>query len=221
MNIAADETGRERLIALGVRHVPVLARGKDYVVAQQLDAIARFVGVETARHTPLAPDVLIERWLGVLTAAQGFMRQMPAQRLGDEVAAGRKGNVLEHGYHALRIVEGFLRAVAGIEKNWVDVSMEPPAPDVRSGSDVARYGETVKAKLAGWRQHAAKEDWSRSLDLVDGRWMLHAFLERQVWHSAQHIRQLEALLERFGVEPQPHLDRALLHGLPLPEGVWS
>lgn len=220
-NIAADDAGRGRLLALGVRQVPVLARGADYVFAQQIDVIACFVGIETQRHTALAPDILVERWLGIFSAAQLLMRDMPESHLADEVTPGRKGCVLDHGYHVFQIGEAFLAAVVGGEKDWVAVSMRPPAREVRTGEDVARYGDTVKEKIAAWWRSANEEDWTRTLDVIDGTWTLHAFLERQVWHSAQHTRQLEALLERFGVEPRPRLDRALLQGLPLPEAIWS
>lgn len=189
--------------------------------AQRIDEVADFVRLATTHHVPLPPSVLVERWLAVLTHAQSVMRRMPPERLGDEVAPGREGRVLAHGYHVFRIVEGFFSAVARGESDWVAISMQPPAPDVRTSEQVVRYGDEVKEKLKTWWANAGGEDWARELHVVDGTWKLHPFLERQVWHSLQHTRQLESLLERFGVEPAPRIPQELLQGLPLPKAVWS
>ena len=40
---------------------------------------------------------------------------------------------------------------------------------------------------------------------------------RATWHSAQHCRQLVAVLERMGIQPDRPLTKADLAGLPLPE----
>jgi hypothetical protein len=45
--------------------------------------------------------------------------------------------------------------------------------------------------------------------------------ERSTWHCAQHARQLAAVLERFGIEPDGRLTKQDLAGLPLPEGLWE
>ena len=45
-------------------------------------------------------------------------------------------------------------------------------------------------------------------------------LERTVWHAAQHLRQLYALLELMGLEPSNPLTEADFRGLPLPKEVW-
>lgn len=203
-----------------MRTVPVLARGSEFVHAQRIDEVADFVRLATARHVPLPPAVLVERWLDVLTHAQSIMQQMPAEHLGDEVTPGREARVLGHGYHVFRIVEGFLSAVAGRETDWVAVSMKPPPADVRTSAEVVRYGDAMKENLKAWWDASNAEDWSRELNVVDGTWKLHPFLERQVWHSLQHTRQLESLLERYGVEPKPRIPQALLEGLPLPKAVW-
>jgi hypothetical protein len=50
---------------------------------------------------------------------------------------------------------------------------------------------------------------------------MHQLLERSTWHSAQHVRQLIAVLERFGIEPAGRLIAADFAGLPLPEGLWD
>jgi len=50
---------------------------------------------------------------------------------------------------------------------------------------------------------------------------LHQLFERSTWHSAQHTRQLIAILERFGIEPNQPLATEDLAGLPLPEGLWE
>jgi hypothetical protein len=50
---------------------------------------------------------------------------------------------------------------------------------------------------------------------------LHQLLERSTWHSAQHTRQLMAVLERYGIQPDGPLTQAHLGGLPLPERLWE
>jgi hypothetical protein len=211
----------ERLLALGVRHVPVLARGKDYVFAQNLDEVARFVGIEPSGPGRLAPAVLIDRWMLVIATIQRHMRQMPAAKLADFPTPGRDQNTAGLGYHAIRIGDAFLRAVNDGVQDWVQVSMEPPPPELRTGDAIARYGDEVAARLklwwAGWKDPAC----SGSVVIREGEQPLHWFLERSVWHSAQHTRQLASLLTRYGVAPDRPLSRAELDGLPMPEGVWS
>jgi hypothetical protein len=50
---------------------------------------------------------------------------------------------------------------------------------------------------------------------------LHHLLERCTWHSAQHARQIIAVLERFGVAPNGPLTARDYAGLPLPAGLWE
>ncbi|HXU43429.1 MAG TPA: glutaredoxin domain-containing protein, partial [Burkholderiales bacterium] len=56
------------LAEMGVRSVPVVARGKEYVFAQALEDVSNFIGVEF-RHSRLPPEVLMEKWLHVLSVA--------------------------------------------------------------------------------------------------------------------------------------------------------
>ena len=40
-----DPGGRERLLKLGVRNVPVVSKGESYVFGQNLEDVAEFVGL--------------------------------------------------------------------------------------------------------------------------------------------------------------------------------
>jgi len=46
-------------------------------------------------------------------------------------------------------------------------------------------------------------------------------MERCTWHSAQHTRQIMAVLERFGIAADGPLTDADYAGLPLPVGLWE
>ena len=46
-------------------------------------------------------------------------------------------------------------------------------------------------------------------------------MERCTWHSAQHARQIMALLERFGIAPDGPLTAADYAGLPMPAALWE
>jgi hypothetical protein len=49
----------------------------------------------------------------------------------------------------------------------------------------------------------------------------HEVLERTVWHSTQHVRQVMSLLEREGVEVDQPLGKDAIAGLPLTDKVWD
>jgi hypothetical protein len=54
-----------------------------------------------------------------------------------------------------------------------------------------------------------------------GDTVAHKVFERVTWHSAQHCRQLVAVLERMEIPPDGPLSAADLAGLPLPERLWE
>ena len=77
--MANDPGGREKLLALGLRNVPVVAKGQSYVFGQNLEDVAEFVGLQGTGHTPLPPTELIRKWEIALRAAQRYVRQMPVR----------------------------------------------------------------------------------------------------------------------------------------------
>src|SRR5690606_9616208 len=80
--------GREQLQALGLRSVPVVAIGERYTFAQNLKDVARFLGVALDREQ-LAPEVLVQRYDGILATAQGLVRQVPQEHMASRVIPNR------------------------------------------------------------------------------------------------------------------------------------
>ena len=56
------------MFALGARSVPVVAYGSKFTFAQNLEDVAKFVGLQGTGHARLPPDELIIKWLLVLRA---------------------------------------------------------------------------------------------------------------------------------------------------------
>jgi len=50
---------------------------------------------------------------------------------------------------------------------------------------------------------------------------MNEVMERTAWHSAQHARQIMAVLESFGIPPHGPLTIEDYAGLPMPEGLWE
>ena len=211
--------GRERLKALGARGLPVLARGKDFTFGQRIEDIARFVGIDY-RAESLAPETLVRKWIAILRTGQRIMRQFPGAVLEERVHEARDQSIRHMGYHALRLGDAYLAtAVDGVE-DWLAISMEKP-PAGASGADVAAYGDGVIERLQAWWDAQSDQMCTREVRTYSGVQSLHEFLERQTWHSAQHIRQLTWRLERLGIAPDKPLSAAELAGLPIPEAIWG
>jgi hypothetical protein len=217
-----DAGGRERLLAYGIRNVPVVAKGERFVFGQNLEDVAEFVGLEGSGHTPLPPPELIRRWVIVLRAAQRFMRQMPAERMNERVIDNRERSIRLMGHHVFRIAEAYLETVEDGVEYWIQHANVPPKDGTfLTGDEIARYGEQVIARLEKWWAGVTDTSLSQQVKTYYGMQPVHQLFERSTWHSAQHARQLTAVLERFGVEPDQRLRPEDLAGLPLPERLWE
>src|SRR5919198_3460202 len=69
INVSARPEAMEELRELGVRTGPVVPRGREYVFAQELADVSRFLGRDVD-FKRLPPAVLVRKWLHVLEAAQ-------------------------------------------------------------------------------------------------------------------------------------------------------
>ena len=217
-----DAGGRERLLALGVRTVPVVALGDQYVFAQSLEDVAEFVGLQGTGHTPLPPDQLIKKWPVVLRTVQRYIRQIPTAKLEERVIDNRDRSIRLMGHHVFRIAEAFLETVVDGVEYSAQLANQPPAEGTfTNGDEIAAYGEGVIKRLELWWEGLADKSCKGKVKTFFGMQPVHALFERSTWHCAQHARQLAAVLERFGIEPDGRLTKEDLAGLPLPEGLWE
>ena len=205
-----------------MRNVPVVARGGQFVFGQNLEDVAEFVGLQGTGHKPLLPEQLIKKWVLVLRAVQRYLRQMPNERLNEKVIDNRDRSIRLLGHHVFRIGEAFLEtAVDGVEYAVQLANIPPRDGTFVSGDEIARYGDTVIARLQKWWGELADKSCQQKVQTFFGMQPIYMLYERSTWHSAQHARQLIAVLERFGIEPDGRLTAEDLAGLPLPERLWE
>ena len=204
--------------------MPVVSKGSVYTMAQNLEDVAKFVGLDGTGHSRLPPERILEKWLLVLGAAQRYMRQFPTARINESVIDNRDRPIRLLGQHVFRIAETYITAV--IDKvEYSPSNTNIPAADenkYRTGDEIARYGDGVIARLRDWWETSkSSESFAREVPTSYGMQQLHEVFERSTWHSAQHVRQLAAVLERFGIAPDGALTAEDLKGLPLPERLWE
>jgi hypothetical protein len=217
-----DAGGREKLLAFGVRNVPVVARGDQFVFGQNLEDVAEFVGLQGTGHKPLPPEQLIGKWIDILRTAQRLIRQMPDARLNELVIDNRDRSIRLMGHHVFRIGEAFLEtAVNGVEYAVQLANIPPQDGTFTTGEEIAQYGDSVIAGLQQWWEGLADKTCQQKVKTFFGMQPIYMLYERSTWHSAQHTRQLTAVLERFGIEPNGRLKPETLAGLPLPERLWE
>ena len=205
-----------------MRNVPVVARGDQFVFGQNLEDVAEFVGLQGTGHTPLPPDQLFQKWITVLRAAQRLMRQMPDERIEELVIPNRPRSIRLMGHHVFRIGEAYLEtAVDGVEYATQLANVPPKDGTFTRGDEIARYGDEVIAGIEKWWNGLADKSCQQKVKTFFGAQPLHMLYERSTWHSAQHTRQLAAVLERYNIKPDKPLTADDLAGLPLPERLWE
>jgi glutaredoxin/uncharacterized damage-inducible protein DinB len=220
VNVSATPAAMDDLRALGVRTVPVVSRGKDYVFAQELADVSKFLGrkVEFRR---LAAPALMEKWLNALTAAQRHIAQIPAARLGERATPGRDRSIRDLAYHIYQVADAFLQAVENGREDLTAIYNAPPPANVTSAQDVVGFGKQITKKVEAWWQRQPDKTCAGTVKTYYGEQPLHHLLERSTWHSAQHARQIIAVLEGLGVKVDRPLGEKDYAGLPMPAGLWE
>jgi glutaredoxin len=220
IDIGMRPQAMDELRALGVRTVPVVARGREYVFAQALEDVSRFVGREF-RTERLPPEVLMRKWLRTLAAAQRHVLQIPRERLLERATPGRDRSIRDLAYHVYQVPESFLEAVEHGVEDLTAVYNAPPPAEVQSVEQVRSYGNGIAARLEAWWDSLPDRTCRQDVRTYYGARPLHELLERCAWHSAQHARQIIAVLERFGIAADSPLTEQDYAGLPMPAGLWE
>jgi glutaredoxin/uncharacterized damage-inducible protein DinB len=220
IDVSARPEAMRDLLAFGVKTVPVVVRGGEFVFAQALEDVARFIGrrFEQAR---LSPEALMQKWLHVLRAAQRHARQLPASRLGERAVQSRDRSIRDLAYHIYQIPDAFLQAVESGAGDLTSIYNAPPPADVVSTENIRAYAKRIENRLENWWNGLPDKSCRQSVNTYYGERPLHELLERCTWHSAQHARQIIAVLERLGIKPDAPLTDADYAGLPMPKGLWE
>jgi hypothetical protein len=221
INVLEDERGFRELAALGLKLVPIVARGTDWANGAVFRDVARVAGFEWGGHEMLAPEELVTRISRILSAAHRFLGQIPEDKL-DDMLPGRPRSYRELAYHIFQIPDVFLNRVERDAPYTYEALISKLPPDMKTKHDLLNYGARVESRLlAWWRTQGRETDFRQAGKVYYGDVTLHEVLERTAWHSGQHTRQLMLTLEKLGLTPNQPLTDADFAGLPIPKNVWD
>jgi hypothetical protein len=216
--VLEDQAGRERLARAGIRTLPVVGRDDAFVSGMDLARVAEFLGLDYEGGRILAADVLVQRYHRVLEAAVRYVGQIPPAHLHDTLPH-RDRSYLALGNHLVQIAVDFLAVTRGasltgrLAESVPATELEPP--DLKAAAIRARSG------LQAWLEDVSDAELAGPVVTYFGSQTLHQVLERAVWHSAQHARQLMMVLELLGIPTDGPLTEQDFSGLPMPEEVWD
>ena len=217
MNVLEDPNGLADLQKLGVRSVPVLSRGTEYIFGQSTKQIVDFLGLNEKSGPELSTDELAQRVDKFMGAALELIPLMPADKLGTHVP-GRPRSYRTLAFHMFRVVDAFVGANEGTPLVQ-DMFREEPAPDADTATLVA-WGEKVRQRFRDWWKKGDTAP-AKSLPTYYGPQSLHELMERTTWHCGQHVRQYMMLLETEGVQHHRPLGPSDFAKLPMPQNVWD
>ncbi len=219
INVLEDEKGFRELAALGLKLVPIVARGKDWANGAVFRDVARVAGFEWGGHEMLAPEEIVARINVILGAAHLFTGQIAENQL-DTMLPGRPRSYRQLAFHIFQIPDVFLNRVEYDAPYTYEALISHLPPDLKTKDDLLNYGKSVKSRFNAWWETAGREtDFAQPGKVYYGEVTLHEVLERTAWHSGQHTRQLMLALEKLGTAPGHPLTDADFAGLPMPKNV--
>jgi glutaredoxin len=209
VNVLADDADMAALEALGASSVPVVSKGEQFVFAQSLSDLAKFIGVR--RPGVILPvNELVARIDRVMAVAQSHVCQLPQESLETSLP-GRDRTY----------PEAFLISARGGTLTF-DLFERRPPEEIKSGEDVARHGDAIRQDFQSW--WATTQDGLKLpavLSTYYGDQSISDLMERTAWHAAQHTRQLTAVVETLDIKTADALSESDLSGLPLPDHVYD
>jgi glutaredoxin len=218
INVLEDEAALEELTARGIRSVPVLIRGDEILFTQSLEDVAKFVG-RTRVVARLPPAELFKRWQYFLATAIGLIKQIPEERLHGYPIEKRQRTVCNLAYHIFQVPEGVMAMTEGRTLDSRDYD-NAIYDHLKTIEQIVDFGQgVIEAHQRWWA--ATDQSGRKTVETYYGVQPLHQILERGTWHSAQHARQLNHVLDGFGVAVRNPIAGDAYAGLPMPLAMWA
>jgi hypothetical protein len=217
INVVEHPQALDDLARIGFRSVPIVRLGDNAVFCQDLQDVADFVGVSLAPSELSAQDFITRIDL-ILHGATRFVEQLSEQQLAGHFP-GRDRPYRDLAYHIYMVVQGFLDCAAGGSLEMATFLKTAPEGMTRA-DQISHAGEKVRLSLLQW-WNKQEHKLPSTVKTYYGQRTAISVLERTAWHAAQHCRQLQAVVENCGIEPNGALGDAELEGLPLPENIYD
>jgi hypothetical protein len=210
----------EDLQRLGAKSVPVVSMGDKFVFAQVIRDVIEFLELDEDPAPELSPEELAERFKEILKSTVSLVHQFPDVSLDNELPnRPRSWKVLMH--HVFQIPKAFLdHEEKNLEYTYEMMTASPPE-NLKTSEDIANFGKEISKRFSYWWQESRDTDFSKQVTTYFGRTLRHELLERTVWHSTQHARQLQSLLESLDIKPDVIITKEQQEGLPLTEEIWD
>lgn len=221
IDVLQDGGALAQLEALGAQSIPIVARGNSFVFAQSLPQVAEFLGLAADVPKRLPADVLMSRWTYFLETAYAATAQIPPQHLALRPVPERDRSVRALAYHIFQVPEAFIATVVDGLEDWTIIANEPAPKTVQSVEDILAYARRMTARLQQWWRELNDKTCQWPVKTFYGEQPAVELLERQTWHSAQHARQLQTVLESFQVPLTNTIKASAYEGLPMPAGLWD
>jgi len=205
LDVENDPEAIKQLRALGLSSVPAVVVGERMMTGWNPTRLAQLVGF-SLQESAGTPEELISSQHVILDAALRAVAQIPDEGW-ERIAFGRNRPLRELARHLFHVVD------AGVD---ADVSGAFPAgawlaardvPTLTGAALIGRYGDAVRAKFHTWYESTPPDGtrFARAIEADVGSRTLTQVLQRTRLHSAQHLRQLYAFLELFGVAIEDRL----------------
>lgn len=218
VDVLNDAGGMDLMRELGVRRVPVVSKGRAWVFGENLADVAKLLGLPYGAKKALTPEDLRGKTNRVLALATADVRAVPDAKLTALNPHRENRDIRYLAFHIFDIQVDFLDALDGADYTQ---GLRVPPPEMSTAYDLAAFGANVQSRFNAWYPQQQAKGWDRVIPTQWGERTIYALFERATWHSAQHCRQLEEMLDIVGTPIPERLTPGDLANLPLPERIWE
>lgn len=90
---------------------------------------------------------------------------------------------------------------------------------MKTVEDIAKFGKETSKRFHAWWEKSKYDDFSKPVPTYFGRTSKYELLERTVWHTTQHVRQIQFLLESLNIQPHDSISLELMEGFTLTKTI--